>query len=398
MSRAGGAHVIGVGIPTYNRRAQLGDTLRSVLHQDCDAPTRVVVVDDGSSDGTLEWALDEFAAVAGRVDDQRAARVYAGRPDGSVHFIRQRNSGVARTHNTAIRALLADGCDYLTHIDTGDLALPHKHRVLSEYLSANPGTGLVHARSQDMSIEGFLFAEGTGPHESAYSRPRAGGSHWERAARGDFAAGELAASNYVHNQTTMYTAAALHAAGDDGWWPVGVRVYSDWGFYQTLERAGVRFGFVPEYVAVSRADTSGISGLRHAGDDLATVLARAATITDGLQRADAYAAARFGWRAEFDAWRASGDATDCDAVIRALHSQCDALAARGDYAGALSVSLRLDRLTGDDTTPPRAPSLINALVAQLRMDDPPLDVAKQLFALVPSCEHAETLAARLRRA
>ena len=69
--------------PAYNAEAHLGETIESVLVQS--APDlEMVIVDDGSSDGTLE-----------------VAHTYA-RLDRRIRVFRQNNSGVCVARNTAL--------------------------------------------------------------------------------------------------------------------------------------------------------------------------------------------------------------------------------------------------------------------------------------------------------
>lgn len=50
---------ISVIIPAYNRAGLIGETLRSLLNQTVSA-REIIVVDDGSQDGTAEKALEAF--------------------------------------------------------------------------------------------------------------------------------------------------------------------------------------------------------------------------------------------------------------------------------------------------------------------------------------------------
>ena len=52
--------VVSVVIPTFNRRHVLSRALHSVLHQDTTACVEVIVVDDGSDDGTPQVVREEF--------------------------------------------------------------------------------------------------------------------------------------------------------------------------------------------------------------------------------------------------------------------------------------------------------------------------------------------------
>ncbi|MFW6059579.1 MAG: glycosyltransferase family 2 protein [Phycisphaeraceae bacterium] len=88
-------------IPAWNAERFLGEAIDSVLAQTLPA-AEVIVVDDGSTDGT--------AAVARRYD-------------GRVRLIEQANGGTAAARDAGIRAAT---CDLFTFLDADDLFLPEK--------------------------------------------------------------------------------------------------------------------------------------------------------------------------------------------------------------------------------------------------------------------------------
>lgn len=95
---------ISVVIPVYNRAGLLPMTLRSLLGQTLPAD-EILVVDDGSTDGSAEVA-ETFG--------------------GPVRVIRQKNGGPAAARNAGFRE--AKG-EFLHFFDSDDVALPNKHEV-----------------------------------------------------------------------------------------------------------------------------------------------------------------------------------------------------------------------------------------------------------------------------
>ena len=76
---------ITVQICTYNRRALLGRVMGALFAQDLDpAEYEIVLVDDGSTDGTYEDVISRLA------------------PPCALHVVRQRNAGLARGRNAGI--------------------------------------------------------------------------------------------------------------------------------------------------------------------------------------------------------------------------------------------------------------------------------------------------------
>ncbi len=106
-------------IPTYNRRELVQRALRSVLAQ-TRRVDEVIVVDDGSTDGTGE-------ALAAAFGDR-------------IVYLRQSNAGVSAARNRGLA--LARG-RYLALLDSDDDWLPEKTRLQCEFLDANLDFGMV---------------------------------------------------------------------------------------------------------------------------------------------------------------------------------------------------------------------------------------------------------------
>jgi len=110
---------ISVVIPTYNRRDLLRRALLSVFAQTL-PPTEVVVIDDGSTDGTDAMIRNEFPA---------------------VRYYRQENRGVSSARNLGIRHAASD---WLALLDSDDEWLPDKLIRQTAALAANPDSRVCH--------------------------------------------------------------------------------------------------------------------------------------------------------------------------------------------------------------------------------------------------------------
>lgn len=111
---------VSVIVPAYNAVAYLPQTIDSVLQQTF-TDYEVLIVDDGSSDGTADWAA--------QVSDPR------------VKLILQPNQGAGAARNTGIRN--AQG-DYVAFLDADDLWEPTKLAKQVGRLDQQPEVGLVH--------------------------------------------------------------------------------------------------------------------------------------------------------------------------------------------------------------------------------------------------------------
>ena len=92
---------VSVIIPTYNRKNLLKRALHSVDSQTF-VPHEIIVVDDGSSDGTKGWVLEKFPY---------------------VRYIYQDNSGVSSARNAGIKE--AKG-SWIAFLDSDDEWMPNK--------------------------------------------------------------------------------------------------------------------------------------------------------------------------------------------------------------------------------------------------------------------------------
>ena len=119
---------ISVVIPTYNSGTQLKQTLDAALEQTC-APLEIIVVDDGSTDGTPAWIEAHYGE--------------------AVRVIRQSNGGVARARNAGWRAARGEWIAFLDH---DDVWYPDKLEHLLR--AATPACGVVYSRWREVDEDG----------------------------------------------------------------------------------------------------------------------------------------------------------------------------------------------------------------------------------------------------
>lgn len=112
--------LVSVIIPTYNRLELLKETVESVRNQSF-RDFEIIVVDDGSTDGTAEW-------LKGRSD---------------IRSLSQTNSGIATSRNNG--AAIARG-RWLAFLDHDDLWARDKLANQMEFISKNSEVALVAAR------------------------------------------------------------------------------------------------------------------------------------------------------------------------------------------------------------------------------------------------------------
>src|SRR2546422_3447261 len=142
---------VSVVIPVYNGERYLADAIQSVLDQTYQN-FEVIVVDDGSTDGSAEVA-------------QRFGE--------AIRYVHQANGGACKARNTGIA--VARGV-YLAFLDHDDLWLPDKLAAQVAYLDSHPEVGAVYCQCQVMGVMGNAelrsdFMRDVPKHFYYYSEP-----------------------------------------------------------------------------------------------------------------------------------------------------------------------------------------------------------------------------------
>ena len=110
---------ISVIIPTYNRKNTLPRAVESVLNQTY-KPTEIIVVDDGSTDGTADWLSANYS---------------------SLQIIQQPNKGVSSARNAGINSARGD---WIALLDSDDEWLPDKLEIQVKLLQNNAELRFCH--------------------------------------------------------------------------------------------------------------------------------------------------------------------------------------------------------------------------------------------------------------
>jgi len=121
---------LAVIVPAYNAAAHITETLQSIIAQSL-RPDEVIVVDDGSTDGTAEVA----SAV-----------------DSGIRVIRQRNGGAGAARNVGI---LASQSEYVATVDADDLLLEDHFKVTTAALTQHPEVPVAFGDVLEFTDQGF---------------------------------------------------------------------------------------------------------------------------------------------------------------------------------------------------------------------------------------------------
>lgn len=133
---------ISVIIPLYNKEREIGDTLRSVLAQTYQ-PAEIVVVDDGSTDGSAE-------VVRGIIAES------SGHGESLIKLIPQPNAGECAARN---RAIEESSGEYIALLDADDQWQPGFLREIASMICEFPGCGVYCTAFNIVSHDGVFPAK-----------------------------------------------------------------------------------------------------------------------------------------------------------------------------------------------------------------------------------------------
>lgn len=202
---------VSVIVPAYNAADTLAKTLDSVLAQTV-PDWEVLVVDDGSTDGTVE-----------------VAERYAAR-DRRIRVVTGLHAGVSAARNEGLRLAAQP---WVLFLDADDWIVPAYLERMLGFLRAHPETDAVHCGWGYVAGDGSVYVERT-----------------------DYT---LAGRRDLFDVFARVCAISIHACvlrtalvRDLGGFDPALAVCEDWDLWQRVARAGARFGMVEELLALYR--------------------------------------------------------------------------------------------------------------------------------------------------
>lgn len=280
MTRSG---VVSTIITVFNRPTLVIEAIDSVLAQTY-RPIEIVVVDDGSTDGTGD-AVQQRAAAHSQI----------------VKYVRKDNSGFARAVNSGLPYVTGE---FVQFLDSDDVLMPEKFAVQVEGLRTHPECSISYCYAREYAMGDPL------PDKPAR---RTGEVLTEL-----FPA--LLAGRLWPSPVPLYRRTLIDQIGSYGEWSI----HREWEYEARAAALGVRLHHVPMFLA----DVRGVHHLegRTKGDVPAYKLPDYATVLEGVY-AHAKAAAQTATALEPLRHRALSVALRCDEAGAAAESRrCRSLA------------------------------------------------------------------------
>jgi glycosyltransferase involved in cell wall biosynthesis len=126
---------ISIIIPAYNRAGLIGETLRSVWNQTV-PPKEIILVDDGSTDGTVAAVEREFSVFSKQFSGHSKSNIQ----NPTFKILRQQNAGPGAARN--LGASVARG-EYLAFLDSDDLWFPWTLETYLEVIEKENRPGFI---------------------------------------------------------------------------------------------------------------------------------------------------------------------------------------------------------------------------------------------------------------
>lgn len=207
--------LVSVVIPAYNGAPYIGEALDSVFRQ-TGVDMEVIVVDDGSTDGTGEVVQN-----------------YRG---GAVTYLRQANRGNSHARN---RGILASSSEFIAFQDADDIWLEGKLATQLPLLEGRPEVGLVY--SNTYLLRGSTYLSDTAFHLYPPSRGRIFGELFQR--------------SFIPTHTVVARRSCLEQAG---LFNEELRIVGDYDLWLRIA-ARYELEFVATPLSAYRTDGTGIS-------------------------------------------------------------------------------------------------------------------------------------------
>ncbi len=202
--------LVSVIIPAYNQGHYLDKAVQSVLGQTY-PDFEIIIVDDGSTDNTASIGCSYTVPY--------------------IHYVRQENQGLSAARNTGLR--FAQG-EFISYLDSDDLFLPDKLKLLMEAFDTHPEFGFVAGQAIPINEAGAPIGK---LYDSPIPEP----------------AEELLLGNPLHVGSVLVRRTWQDRAGE---FDIALRSYEDWDMWLRLVRLGCRMGWVDQPVSLYRFHTA----------------------------------------------------------------------------------------------------------------------------------------------
>jgi glycosyltransferase involved in cell wall biosynthesis len=173
-----------VVMTAYNEEEWVAAAVASVLAQ-THRELRLILVDDGSSDGTVA-AVERF------------------RSDPRLHVIQQPNAGLSAARNTGIAAA---GTEWIAFLDSDDLWMPDYLEKVDRALADRPRAGFAYVDAWRLDVDGRFFRESAMVRQNPPADPPSDA--------GDFLRLLVDRGNFIFVSTTVRKAAIERVGGFD---------------------------------------------------------------------------------------------------------------------------------------------------------------------------------------